>query len=149
LIDAWYGTYLFPLRFFGYFPMIEAVVTLIIAPAGTDTRVVLCKARGVACLLLGVLVVEESHIAHVIHPCCSARPFCSMVFFTWRLRWWCASSVGPPTLRTQDAGAKIGHAEGLCLACRTSPLGGSWSNDGPGPRMELIQANAGECWPTK
>lgn len=65
-IDALDGVAYFPIHIFGYLLLIEAVVTLIATPQGTDTRVVLRKARGVAFLVLGLLVVDAHHAASVI-----------------------------------------------------------------------------------
>lgn len=65
-IDALDGVTYFPIHVFGYLLLIEAVVTLVVSPAGADTRVVLRKARGVVFLLLGLLVVDKHHAASVI-----------------------------------------------------------------------------------
>lgn len=65
-IDALDGTTYFPVHVFGYLLLIEAVVTLVSTPFGSDTRVVLHKARGVAFLILGLLVIDSHHGARVI-----------------------------------------------------------------------------------
>ena len=65
-IDALDGVMYFPIHVFGYLLLVEAVVSLVVTPPGGDTRVVLRKARGVAFLILGLLVVDEHRAASVI-----------------------------------------------------------------------------------
>ena len=65
-VDALDGVMYFPIHVFGYLLLVEAVVSLIVTPSGRDTRVVLRKARGVAFLILGLLLVDEHHTASVI-----------------------------------------------------------------------------------
>jgi uncharacterized membrane protein HdeD (DUF308 family) len=65
-VDALDGVTYFPIHVFGYLLLVEAVVTLAVTPAGADTRVVLRKARGIAFLVLGLLVVDAHHAASVI-----------------------------------------------------------------------------------
>jgi len=65
-IDALDGVMYFPIHVFGYLLLVEAVVSLVVTPSGGDTRVVLRKIRGVAFLILGLLLVDEHHAASVI-----------------------------------------------------------------------------------
>ena len=65
-IDALDGVMYFPIHLFGYLLLVEAVVSLVVTPSGGDTRVVLRKVRGVAFLILGLLLVDEHHAASVI-----------------------------------------------------------------------------------
>jgi len=60
-IDALDGVMYFPIHVFGYLLLVEAVVTLMVTPFGNDTRVILRKARGVAFLVLGLLMVDGHH----------------------------------------------------------------------------------------
>lgn len=65
-IDALDGVTYFPVHLFGYLLVLEAVVTLVATPFGSDTRVILRKARGVAFLVLGLLVIDSHHGARVV-----------------------------------------------------------------------------------
>lgn len=65
-IDALDGQTAVPTHLFGYLLVIEAVVTLAVTPSGRDTRVILRKARGLAFLVLGLLVIDSHHGARVI-----------------------------------------------------------------------------------
>jgi uncharacterized membrane protein HdeD (DUF308 family) len=65
-VDALDGVTYFPIHVFGYLLLVEAVVTLVVASPRPGTNAVLRKARGVAFLLLGLLVVDPHRAASVI-----------------------------------------------------------------------------------
>lgn len=65
-VDALDGVAYFPLHLFGYLLLIEAVVTLCASPPKPDATAWLRKLRGVAFLVLGLLMVDAHHAANVI-----------------------------------------------------------------------------------
>lgn len=65
-IDAMDGVTYFPIHVFGYLVLVEGVVTLVAPSPRPGTTAVLRKARGVAFLLLGLLIIDAHHTASVI-----------------------------------------------------------------------------------
>ncbi|WP_430390298.1 HdeD family acid-resistance protein [Dyella sp. 20L07] len=65
-IDALDGVTYFPTHVFGYLLLVEAVVTLIVSSPQPGTPSVLRKVRGVAFLILGLLIIDSHHAASVI-----------------------------------------------------------------------------------
>lgn len=65
-IDALDGVLYFPLHVFGYLLLLEALIILLVPAPKTGTAAVLRKARGLAFLLLGLLIVDRQHAAGVI-----------------------------------------------------------------------------------
>jgi uncharacterized membrane protein HdeD (DUF308 family) len=66
LIDALDGVTYFPEHVFGYLLLVEAVVTLAVSSSRTGTPSILRKGRGVAFLILGLLIIDPHHAANVI-----------------------------------------------------------------------------------
>jgi hypothetical protein len=65
-VDALDGVIYFPLHLFGYLLLIEAVATLCMTSPVADAASLLRKFRGVAFLVLGLLMVDAHHAANVI-----------------------------------------------------------------------------------
>nr|WP_315446102.1 DUF308 domain-containing protein [uncultured Pseudomonas sp.] len=67
-IDALDGVLYFPLHVFGYLLLLEALIILLVpAPqTGTATATALRKVRGLAFLILGLLIVDRQHAASLI-----------------------------------------------------------------------------------
>lgn len=65
-IDALDGVLYFPLHVFGYLLLLEALIILLVPAPKTGTAAALRKARGLAFLLLGLLIVDRQHAAGVI-----------------------------------------------------------------------------------
>lgn len=65
-IDALDNVLYFPVHVFGYLLLVEAVVTLAVSSARPGTSAVLRKARGVAFLILGLLIIDPHHAASII-----------------------------------------------------------------------------------
>lgn len=65
-VDALDGVAYFPIHLFGYLLLVEAVATLCATSPTTDASSLLRKLRGVAFLVLGLLVVDAHPAANVI-----------------------------------------------------------------------------------
>ena len=65
-IDALDGVMYFPLHFFGYLLLLDALIILLVPAPRTGTAAALRKARGVAFLILGLLIVDRQHAAGLI-----------------------------------------------------------------------------------
>ena len=65
-IDALDGVMYFPLHFFGYLLLLDALIILLVPAPQTGTAAALRKARGVAFLILGLLIVDRQHAAGLI-----------------------------------------------------------------------------------
>lgn len=65
-IDALDGVLYFPLHVFGYLLLLEALIILLVPAPQTGTAAALRKARGLAFLLLGLLIVDRQHVASLI-----------------------------------------------------------------------------------
>lgn len=65
-IDALDGAMYFPLHFFGYLLLLDALIILLVPAPRTGTAAALRKARGVAFLILGLLIVDRQHAAGLI-----------------------------------------------------------------------------------
>jgi hypothetical protein len=65
-IDALDGVLYFPLHFFGYLLLLEALILLLVPAPQAGTAAALRKARGLAFLLLGLLIVDRQHAAGLI-----------------------------------------------------------------------------------
>ncbi|MGB8920345.1 MAG: DUF308 domain-containing protein [Pseudomonas sp.] len=65
-IDALDGVLYFPLHLFGYLLLLEALILLLVPAPQTGTAAALRKARGMAFLLLGLLIVDRQHAAGLI-----------------------------------------------------------------------------------
>ncbi|WP_432217135.1 hypothetical protein ACREYJ_17825 [Pseudomonas kribbensis] len=65
-IDALDGVLYFPLHVFGYLLLLEALIILLVPAPQTGTAAALRKARGLAFLLLGLLIVDRQHAAGLI-----------------------------------------------------------------------------------
>jgi uncharacterized membrane protein HdeD (DUF308 family) len=65
-IDALDGDVYFPVHIFGYLLILEAVVTLVATTSNLGTQTVLRKSRGVAFLIIGVLMIDPHRSAEFI-----------------------------------------------------------------------------------
>lgn len=65
-VDALDGVLYFPVHVFGYLLLIEGVVTLAVSAPRPGTPSILRKARGIAFLILGLLIIDPHHAASVI-----------------------------------------------------------------------------------
>lgn len=65
-IDALDGVMYFPLHFFGYLLLLDALIILLVPAPHTGTSAALRKARGVAFLILGLLIVDRQYAAGLI-----------------------------------------------------------------------------------
>jgi uncharacterized membrane protein HdeD (DUF308 family) len=66
LVDSFRGDVWFPVHLLGYLLILEALVTLVATTSNLGTQTVLRKARGVAFLLIGVLIIDPHPVAEVI-----------------------------------------------------------------------------------
>lgn len=62
-IDALDGVLYFPLHVFGYLLLLEALIILLVPAPQTGTAAALRKVRGLAFLVLGLLIVDRQHAA--------------------------------------------------------------------------------------
>lgn len=65
-IDALDGDVYFPVHIFGYLLILEGIVTLVATTSNLGTQTVLRKSRGVAFLILGVLMIDPHRSAEFI-----------------------------------------------------------------------------------
>jgi uncharacterized membrane protein HdeD (DUF308 family) len=66
LFDAFHGIVWFPLHVLGYLLILEALVTLVATTSHLGTQTVLRKSRGVAFLLIGLLIIDPHPVSDVI-----------------------------------------------------------------------------------
>ncbi len=66
MLDVFYGTFWFPVHVFGYLLVLEALVTLVATTSNLGTQTVLRKGRGVAFLVIGLLIIDTHHVSDVI-----------------------------------------------------------------------------------
>jgi uncharacterized membrane protein HdeD (DUF308 family) len=65
-LDALKGDRWFPVHLFGYFLIVEALVTLVATTSNLGTRTVLRKTRGVVFLIVGILMIDPHRAAEFI-----------------------------------------------------------------------------------
>ena len=66
LIDAFHGAVWFPVHVLGYLLILEALVTLVATTSNLGTQTVLRKVRGVAFLIIGLLIIDPHPASDVI-----------------------------------------------------------------------------------
>ena len=66
IFDAFYGSFWFPIHIFGYVLILEALVTLVATTSNLGTQTVLRKGRGVAFLIIGLLIIDTHQVSDVI-----------------------------------------------------------------------------------
>jgi uncharacterized membrane protein HdeD (DUF308 family) len=66
LVSAFTGATWFPLRLLGYLLVLEALITLVATTSNLGTQTVLRKGRGVAFIIIGLLLIEPHPVAEFI-----------------------------------------------------------------------------------
>jgi uncharacterized membrane protein HdeD (DUF308 family) len=66
IFDAFHGSRWFPIHVFGYLLILEGLVTLVATTSNLGTQTVLRKGRGVAFLIVGLLIVDPHPVSDII-----------------------------------------------------------------------------------
>jgi uncharacterized membrane protein HdeD (DUF308 family) len=66
LYDSFHGAEWFPTHLLGYLLILEAIITLVATTSNLGTQTVLRKSRGVAFLIVGLLIIDPHPISDVI-----------------------------------------------------------------------------------
>jgi uncharacterized membrane protein HdeD (DUF308 family) len=66
VIDSLDGRFWFPIHIFGYFLILESVVTLVATTSHLGTQTVLRKGRGIAFFVVGLLIIDPHPVSNVI-----------------------------------------------------------------------------------